>query len=255
VKSNLKLILFLFLTVILTTVSSISVANDASKAELETLSKIFAGDNQFQIRDSAKALSWLGISDTALFDPIEEKLLENYLITDKHSVETNAWYAKALSYSGQEKYRDTLAKISSSSAPAKLRKHSKRALKSLTKYKTWNPIISEGLNNTSDYTPNQIRMLNLLNSDNSELIRIGGKRAYWEYFSDDVVLDSAANVLENTFNDINPSDKVLIDAYAWICKALARSENSKYKLVLEKVRDNTNNSKLRKYAKKYAKAL
>lgn len=93
-----------------------------------------------------------------------------------------------------------------------------------------------------------------LASGNSARIRNAAKYLYRGRYEDPVVMDKAAEVLQQQFN-LKPRDAMHVDGMAWICKALWVSGEEKYLPVLRVVESQSNSPKLRKYAVKYRAAL
>lgn len=70
---------------------------------------------------------------------------------------------------------------------------------------------------------------------------------------DNELYDIAAAVLLRDYK--TAQDKTTVDSLSWITKALLSSYDSRYLSVLEEVRDNASNKKLRKYGKSTVKKL
>ena len=226
-----------------------SVADDS----LDEYIEIFTSGNSQQQTQAAKDLAWAGLSDPELFELIETLLLEKYLVVEnKYAVDDTAWLTKALSYSGQEKYRATLETVTADSPQKKIRKHAQKSIPRLEKYSRWNPIIADTSNWNAAESDEINRYANMLRSDDLELKRIGAKRvhhthAYATYLLD--ILD--AEILES-YREVS-KDGLFIDTVAWMCKALSGSRVEAYKPTIVEVSENAGSSKLAKYASKYLK--
>lgn len=90
-------------------------------------------------------LQWSGLSDPRLYDEIEKQLLAQYQNEelDKYENSLLSHRARALGYSGNEKYRNSLAQVNKGANSKRVRKHAKKALSELGKYKGWNRMIAE----------------------------------------------------------------------------------------------------------------
>ena len=219
---------------------------------LEDYQQIFQGDNQFKQQSAVESLVLSGLNDPSLFDIVEAKLNASLpLATQKHPIEYSSWLAKGLGYSGNEKYRASLQAIVNGDYHKKLRKYAQEGLDNLDKFAIWNPI----LNDKSQYDAKQPQQLNVLAnalaSSDLELKRMAAKHIADKRVYDEFLLEKLASQL--TSLDLLKHDKLSIDTYAWIAKALASSANEKFKPVIVNIAETAPEKKLRKYATKYIK--
>ena len=219
---------------------------------LEDYQQIFQGDNQFKQQSAVESLVLSGLNDPSLFDIVEAKLNASLpLATQKHPIEYSSWLAKGLGYSGNEKYRASLQAIVNGDYHKKLRKYAQEGLSNIDKFAIWNPI----LNDKSQYDAKQPQQLNVLAnalaSSDLELKRMAAKHIADKRVYDEFLLEKLANQL--TSLDLLKHDKLSIDTYAWIAKALASSANEKFKPVIVNIAETAPEKKLRKYATKYIK--
>ncbi|HHM06014.1 MAG TPA: hypothetical protein ENJ19_09790 [Gammaproteobacteria bacterium] len=237
----------------LATPAAFATAEDV-EAEIQHYIDVFRHGGFDARHEAMGELKWSGISDPRVYDIIEAALLKNFTDTRPRHVDENAWYAKTLAISGLEKYRATLQKIHDETNSSKLKKHVAWALARINDYARWNPVIARGLAEAPPGGLAAARVRNLLNSDIPELIRAGGKRVYFAHNADDALLELTKDTLLKHYRSVG-TDRVDVDALAWLCKALAKSGQPQYKSVLEEVAENTTSKKLAKYAKKYARKL
>lgn len=228
-------------------------ASFAKNYTQEDYQQIFQGTNQYKQQQALESLILSGLDDPSLFDMIEAKLAVSLpLATQKHPIEYSSWLAKGLGYSGNEKYRATLQAIVDGDYHKKLRKYAQEGLSNIDQFAIWNPI----LNNKSQYDTNQSQKLNVLAnalaSDDLELKRLAAKRIVNERVYDEFTLQKLADQL--TSLDKLTNDKLAIDAYAWIAKALSASGNEKFKPVITTLSETAPEKKLRSYASKYLKS-
>ena len=219
---------------------------------LEDYQQIFQGDNQFKQQSAVESLVLSGLNDPSLFDIVEAKLNASLpLATQKHPIEYSSWLAKGLGYSGNEKYRASLQAIVNGDYHKKLRKYAQEGLDNLDKFAIWNPI----LNDKSQYDAKQPQQLNVLAnalaSSDLELKRMAAKHIANKRVYDEFILEKLASQL--TSLDLLKHDKLSIDTYAWIAKALASWGNEKFKPVIVNIAETAPEKKLRKYATKYIK--
>ncbi len=229
--------------------STASAANDG----LDEYIQIFTEGNARQQTRAAKELAWAGLSDPRLFDPIEKSLLEQYLIVEeKYAIDDTAWLARAMAYSGQEKYRATLEKVASDSPQKKIRRHAENSLVQLDNYERWNPIITDTSNRDSSKSDEINRYANMLRSDDLELQRIGAKGVHSTQAYDTYLLGILDAEIRAVYLEVS-TDSLFIDTVAWMCKALSGSGVEAYKPTIVEVSENAGNSKVAKYASKYLK--
>ena len=229
--------------------STASAANDG----LDEYIQIFTEGNARQQTRAAKELAWAGLSDPRLFDQIEKSLLEQYLIVeDKYAIDDTAWLARAMAYSGQEKYRATLEKVASDSPQKKIRRHAENSLVQLDNYERWNPIITDTSNRDSSKSDEINRYANMLRSDDLELQRIGAKGVHSTQAYDTYLLGILDAEIRASYLEVS-TDSLFIDTVAWMCKALSGSGVEAYKPTIVEVSENAGNSKVAKYASKYLK--
>lgn len=227
-----------------------SYASEADlQKELRDYIEIFSGTNFIQQRKVMGTLVWSGISDPALYDLFEKKLLETYTGKEKKTVQAAAWFVKGLALSGNPKYIPTLNEVANNGSK-KVRKHVDAARQRLVTYQSWNPVISKGLKTVPTGQLAQARVVNMLNSEYPRLVTIGAKRVYYAHSDNSELVALAAKILQKGYQQAkNDSDQ--ISSMAWLIKALAESGDVRYKALLSEVAEKANNKKVVKYAKKY----
>ncbi|MDH5736980.1 MAG: hypothetical protein OEZ23_01655 [Gammaproteobacteria bacterium] len=229
------------------------VMTHAFASESQKFINYFSNSERGDIRSIVEDMYWSGITDARLYNMIEKEVKASYQDDSKAAQEINSWLVKALAISGNKKYLATLQDIETNANSKKLRKHTTNAIEMLNEYSVWVPIMNKGVSDLSESKRDRKRVQNMLESNNSEMIRIGAKRVYHDYTSDAALLASVEKSL--LLNHSKSDDSVHVDAMAWLIKALAESLNNKYKSSLEKVAAETTNKKIRKYAEKYANYL
>ncbi len=221
--------------------------------ELQSYIEIFNGDNYSRQRSAIEPLAWAGISDSRLYDLIEAKLLSSYLLKGKVAAEKASWFAKALALSGNEKYLASLNNAAKNAKSGKTRKHSKTALKRLSKYAQWNPVISSGLSQAPTGELEKARVKNMLRATEPELLKIGAKRVYYAHAEDTELVGIARERLLRDYATVKGDEQ--IDASAWLIKAISKSGDAENKQALSNIVETASNKKLIKYAKKYLNYL
>lgn len=198
-------------------------------------------------------LQWSGLSDPRLFDEIEKRLLQNYLNPDLDSDGTNllAHHVRALGYSGNEKYRSTITKVYEGGAKSRLRKHAKKALRDLNLYINWNSVVRNSNIDTSGKSVEVATYLKMLHADDVHVQRLAARAIFHEKLTDEDLIDVAAKNLNGMYLQ-EGLDTQAQDTAAWLCKAIAGSNDTEHKNLLREVGQESPYKKIRKYARKYA---
>ncbi|MCH1931080.1 hypothetical protein L9G16_12895 [Shewanella sp. A25] len=221
----------------------------AQEYTVETYQEIFKGDNQFKQKQAIEALTLAGLSDPAIFDTLEAKLLESLpLATEKNAIDYSAWLVKGLGYSGNEKYADTINSIVRNDYHKKLKKYAAQALNNLEQYKKWNVILADKSQYVADQSPKNNAYANAFKSDELELMRLAAKRMMDDSHYDAFLLEQISVELKSL--RLMSDDKLAIDTYANMAKALAASGETQYRQAIETVAQHPN-KKLKKYAESY----
>jgi hypothetical protein len=91
---------------------------------------------------------------------------------NKKNVELLSWFAKAIAFSGQEKYLPTLETIKEDTISDKIKKYAQLGIKLSPKYKVWNEIIVNDKDWNSSRPPDSNRFLLMIKSNDIELLRL-----------------------------------------------------------------------------------
>jgi hypothetical protein len=233
-------------------ISLLSAPLFAKEYKVETYQEVFKGDNQFKQKQAIESLTLAGLSDPAIFDALEAKLIASLpQATEKNAIDHSAWLVKGLAYSGNEKYSETINSIARGSYHKKLKKYASQANESLAQYKKWNTILGDKGQYTADQSQQNNAFANALRSDDLELMRLAAKRIMDDHQYDDFILAVLSNELKTP--RLMADDKLAIDTYANMAKALASSGNADYRDVIENIATTNSNRKLKKYAASYLK--
>jgi len=195
--------------------------------------QIFSGDKKLH-SEAADTFSWMGLSDTRLFDIVERHLWEDADASRDNRTERNrvARYIRSLGFSGQSKYEPTIKKFVEDDPYARF---ARAALEDLPLYSKWNPVISDRSSFDPKLSDNVNRVSNMLRSDDLLLLRVGAKRVYFVGNQEDVLLEPLAQKLRANYARTDLNDSERSDSVAWMVKALGSSKNEKYKALLEEV--------------------
>lgn len=223
----------------------------AEEFDLNYYQQIFEGGSRVEQTAAASTLEWSGLSDEALFDVVAVNLEKAAPeAKNKASIDYVAWLLKALAFSGNEKYRAEIQKYTQSGFHKKVRKYAKKSLGYLDQHKEWNPVINDPAGFKEGESLKDNRLANMIRSDVLELNRIGAKRVHYEHNYTPYLLETLAAELKAKAPTM-ADDKLTVDAYAWMAKAVAGSGEAKYRPLIEQLSKEAGSSKLRKYARKY----
>jgi hypothetical protein len=224
--------------------SSVAIAASLEE-DTQRYIQIFSGDTKLH-SDANDTLSWMGLSDTRLFDIIERRLLEDADASQSDRNERNrvARYIRSLGFSGQPKYEPTIRKFIGN---LNYRRFAEAALADLPDYNKWNPVISNRGTFDPKLSDDVNRIANMLRSDDLLLLRVGAKRVYFES-KDDVLLELLAQQLRANYARSDLNDRQRIDSVAWLAKALGSSRNEKYTPLLREVAGKASESNVARHA-------
>lgn len=197
-------------------------------------------------------LQWSGLSDPRLFDAIERQLLDHYKKSEynEQPLAILAHQARALGYSGNEKYRDTLDEVRQNAGNGKLRRHADTAFKQLPRFRDWHLLIDASDFPVEGKDAEVGSYLKMLSVDNPYVQRLAARAIFHERREDADLLALAASRLEARYLD--PDLTVASqDTLAWLCKALGQSSSLIYQDLLIQVATGSPHEKIRKHASNY----
>jgi len=223
----------------------------SAEDEIQRFIKIYENRSLEVSKVTAGELEFSGITDTRLYDVIEQRLLDVYRARD---AEPSSWLAKTLAYSGQSKYQATLKKVVETSKSRKLKRHTKVALERLPEHAVWNADISKGTAGLAGDSLYRKRTINMIKSNHTHLMMLGARRVWFHHPTDKMFVAAVKDKLLATYNSETLSKRD-VDALAWLCNVLGKSEDPKYRQVLLDIAASSPNKRVGRYAKKNAKLL
>lgn len=236
--------------VFLLAVSLPAYAFDSVDEQIDHYLEVLASDNHKAKIEMLKRLKWTAITDPRLYDEIEKAPSNQYLNKqlDKITMGDVAHKIRALGFSGNPKYHDTLATIMNDAPNKKLRNHAKKALVDLDRFEGWNRQINEAEALVEGKSVEITTYSKMLNVENTLVQRFAAKAIVDASLHDSDLLDAVAEKLKPMY--ATPGlDKRTLDTAAWFIKALGQSD--RYRDFLTEVNQNTPHKKLKKYSIKY----
>lgn len=221
--------------------------------ELAELKALYSnGNKEEQMLAVNNRIRFSGITDIGLFDIAEKNMLETSSTSIKReNTQYISWMAQMLAFSGQEKYRESLKKVFAETNTQTIRHHITSSLEVLPKYQRWNLVISQNLENLSISELGKARLVNMLNSDDPELVRGAASIANHFYVADEEITD----LVESRLLVLYPKSTALsadqyAEASAWLCKVLGNTRKQKYIPTLTQILQSTKVPALKRWAKK-----
>lgn len=217
-----------------TVLACLAFAASAATPEEDVQRYMLALDDDLTNTDKlVDELAWKGISDTRVFDILEERLVgesPDARRRNKRDRSKIGHYIRGLGYSGNDKYVPTISKYREDRAYAR---YAAQALVDLQYYARWNPIISSRESFDPRYSDDANRVRNMLRADDPLLQRLGAKSVYFRNTRDAALLDLVAERLLVAYKDIPTREHA--DAVSWMVKSLGKSGDKKYVPVLKEV--------------------
>ncbi len=200
-------------------------------------------------------LQWSGISSPRLYDPMEKLLLENAgsksteIVGDKRKLMAHS--IRALGFSGNVKYHETIMLYERDAASGNLRRYARKALVDLDKFQSWNKLIEASNVNTEDKPVEVAIYMKMMSSNDVFLQRQAARAIFHEKQTDTDLIALTAEKLKAAYLNTG-IDKPAQDTAAWLCKAIGQSGIEEYADLLRDAVANSPHRKIQKYAKKYA---
>lgn len=194
-------------------------------------------------------LMWSGLSDSSLFDLLEQDLVSRAKTANGEEINNIAWLMKAIGASGQSKYLDTLESFASHPND-KIAKYAKESINFIPQYAKWNPIISDSSQANTEGSEIINRYANMIRSDILELNILAAKRIYAEKIHNEYLYGLLSEKIIVGHKSVHKNEKTKIAAYAWMMRASVITNAA----TAQKVLETATNKKLKKYAKKYIAA-
>lgn len=197
-------------------------------------------------------LQWSGLSDPALFDVVEQRLLKHYQQDlNGKNINLMSYHVRALGYSGNEKYRSTLAEVSQNADDSKVRRHAKKALTDLSRWSQWLSKLPESVEEKPGQSIETATYLQMLNVDDAYVQRLAARAIFHEKNRDRALLQKAVELVKSSYMN-SGLDGETEDTIAWLCKAIGVAGDEQQRAFLRQVADESPSRKIAKYAGKYS---
>ena len=207
------------------------------------------------VKARVSMLKWLkftAITDPRLYDEIEKTPLQEYQNKqlDKVTLSDVGHKIRALGYSGNPKYRDTLITIQSDTPNKRIRGYATKALIDLGKYTHWNKLIADSDPGVEGKSTELTTYFKMLNTDDPFVQHLGARAIFEERHRDSDALELIAEKLKALYAVPGLGGQQL-DTAAWFIKVLGQSGN--YRDLLTEVNQSTPHKKLKKHSIKFIK--
>ncbi len=224
-------------------------ASDFVDAYIENVKE---GSTLLRIQTYKKIHDYSGVTDTRLFDEIESRILNSYKNEkpSRDELQELAWAAKALAASGNSKYRETLEKVAADAPKRGTKKHARQALKSLSDYARWNPVIASEKFEQTGRKPSVALWMRFIDSGHDDLALTGINKA--NEFR--VYEPALTELVEAELRDrllVKTKDKLDLELQGQMIRYLAdHPEFGKYTSLFNLIAEQSPNKKVRKWALK-----
>ncbi len=202
---------------------------------------------QQQKEQILERLQWSGLSDPRLFDVFEDNLLQHY--QDKYPADDLAdllaYQARALGYSGNEKYQKTLSLLADEAKNSSLRRHAKNGKRDLETFIQVQNALQQVQLSKGERAFEVFTYSKMLKTDDPYTQRLAARAIYHEKRDNQALLDLTAEKLQGMYMN-KDLDSLAQDTAAWMCKVL--KPHSGYEQLLTEVAENTPHRKIRRYA-------
>jgi hypothetical protein len=197
-------------------------------------------------------IAYSGLTDVALFDPLERQLLADLAASKEKMLWTVPACTRALASSGNPKYRRTVErafylKPDDGLAFRGMHQHIKNSLDVMDKFAGWNAIINQSSSHVAGEPLAVTRVFNMLGSGDRHLVREGLKRLKKIAPNYPQAYDRIEGMLLKAVERA-PRSREEEDVHAWFCKLLGQSKNPRYIRTLAHVERTSSSEKIRDYA-------
>ncbi len=197
-------------------------------------------------------MQWAGMTSPRFYDQVEKELLAVYLNRNLSRMQSKlaSYQLRALGYSGNEKYRETLTTIKNEALANKLKTHAKRALRDLGDFGAWNRAVANSSLVVEGKSAEVTTYMKMLNEDDVLVQRLAARAMFHEKQRDADLLSLAADKLTtlSTQSRLNSAEQ---DTAAWLCKAIGQSGQTVYIDLLRQVIADTSYGKIKRHASKF----
>ena len=199
-----------------------------------------------------KRLQWSGLSNPRLYNHIEQQLLSKVFMGSLKKVDANivSHQIRALGYSGNAAYRETLQQVVGESSRSQHVRHARQAIIQQEQFSRWIKLISESDIDTKGKNIEISNYMRMLDTDNVLVQRLAARAIFHENIRDYDLIALCANELSNLYL-LDALDGEGQDTAAWLSKAIGQSGFSDFNELLNDVVENTPYTKLRKHTLKY----
>jgi hypothetical protein len=229
--------------------SQVVMAFNSNDEQINYVFKVVATDSISQKLEVLERLQWSTISDQRLYDSFEQALLTQYKKNDLDSdlEKVLLYQVRALGYSGNPKYKDTLIMLSQQQDNRKIRKTAIKALENLPTFINVQQLIAQVPLEQKSLPSEVLNYLRLLKTNDSYAQRLAAKAIFNEHHRQAELINLVADNLRKDYMN-QDIDSLKQDTLAWYCKVL--KDVGGYDELLANVAENSPHKKIQKYAAK-----
>lgn len=210
------------------------------------------GSTLLRTQTYKKIHDYSGITDAALFNEIEARILSSYKKEkpSRDELEELGWALKALAASGNSQYRDTLQKVADNAPKRRTKKHAREALDSLPDYGRWNPVITSEKFEQAGRKPSVALWMRFIDSGYDDLALTGVNKANEFRVYEPALTELVEAELRDRLR-VKTDDKLELELQGRMIRYLAdHPEFGKYTGLFSLIAEESPNKKVRKWALK-----
>ena len=237
---------------ILSFFSSSILAFSSKEDQINHYLELLSNSNAVATIQMLERLQWSGLMDPRFFDVIEANVIGQ---SQDNNIGPNAfkvlgYQVRALGYSGNEKYRDTLKEVKDNALELKIRGYAKKALRDMKRFSDWNTQIANSEFAVKSKPVEIETYMKMLNVDDPSVQKLAARAIYHEQQDDHDLLSLAAEKLKAMYlkEGLNREAQ---DTAAWLSKAIGQNGGEEFVTLLIEVVEKTPYKQIRRHAAKF----
>ncbi|MFC3095369.1 hypothetical protein DRW07_16040 [Alteromonas sediminis] len=220
--------------------------------EEQKLADMLVSGSDKQLKDATVSIAKSANQNTELLDMVAEILLKKYPNAYPSEIDTLAWMARALGNSENGRYYNAVNTVVENAKHKKLVRHAETALDDIDEasgeqYVEGMASLPASLFARESNKDRDARVMALITAGDLRSLKEGARTIIDTRTENQALTDMLAEILITHHSSAADNQ---IDTFAWIARTLGQDRSGRYWAILEEVKENGANRKLRKYAKK-----
>ncbi len=194
------------------------------------------------------------VVDVKLYDYIVSDVNKRYNTElSKGEADELAWAVKAVASSGLERYKSFVANIAETAQDKRIAKHAIKMNERYPLFQSNAQIVHDVADLPNKFSWKEKQLTNILAVDDAKFRKQAVRAIRKTFPKNKTMLNQLSDILVG--ESLTSTTATNDDFYAWCARLLGESGYKKYLPVLERVQEEAQSRKVRKFAKKYAKVL